>query len=351
MVATQIIAIMFTAVLVGLILIDVVKREPVSETSFFSKEQTDWLRGIAILLVIHSHYFAAVDMNCFSGISRQLLSSIGFLGVGLFVFMSGYATMISYIRKPNYLSHYIPKRLVRLYIPFLIAYTVFVIIMLCYGKKLSTEDFLGIPIMSLPHTINWYLKVQLGLYIVFYFVAKIFKNIRIIILALSLICVAFMIVGAITKIPNFWFESSFLFPLGMIFALNKNKYFNYFCKHQVICSLSSSLVMLLTYILYYLRGGLLFEIVFTFGFVQFFVALCFYFKGRSVILKFLGVLSIDLYLSHIVYSNTIMTYYNADGSLLAYFLFVLFSLLIGVGIHYLTKIIIGFFKKKMIAIK
>lgn len=346
--STQIIALFFCVSIIVLVFFDVIKREKVEKINFFSKEQTDWLRGIAILLVMHSHYFADENLYVFSGVPRQLLSSIGFLGVGLFVFMSGYATMISYNTKPDYLKYYIPKRLLRLYIPFLIAYVVFVIIMLFYGKQLSLNDFLGLPIMSLPRTLNWYLKVQLGLYIAFYLVAKIFKKSRTIIFALFLVCAVFMIVGNITKISNFWFESSYLFPLGMLFAFYRDGIFDVLSKRKMFSFFLSSFVLFITYILYYFLGGLFCEIIFTFGFVQFLTTLCIYFKGESNVLKFLGVLSIDLYLSHIVYSNTIMIYYNVGGSIISYVLFIVCSMGIGLVIHNMSKLIIGAITRKTI---
>lgn len=91
----------------------------IDASTYFSKSQTDWLRGVAIVGIIYSHYLS---------INASWSWQIGFLGifgVAIFLFLSGYSAMFSFVNKPNYLKKYIPKRLVRLYIPFIIVYIIY----------------------------------------------------------------------------------------------------------------------------------------------------------------------------------------------------------------------------------
>ena len=126
---------------------------------------------------MYSHYYTILDLNGkINGVLFQLLSCTGMYGVALFLLMSGYATVISKMNKANYLHRYIPKRLLRLYVPFIIVFIIMAILRMIHGEGLTLKNILLMPLMSLPDTINWYLKVQLALYIVFYLAARFIKN-------------------------------------------------------------------------------------------------------------------------------------------------------------------------------
>ena len=336
--STQIIALFFCVSIIVLVFFDVIKREKVEKNNFFSKEQTNWLRGIAILMVIHSHYFADIGISeNFSGVPLFLVSSIGFLGVGLFIFMSGYATMISYVNKPNYLKRYIPKRIVRLYVPFLLSFIFFLGGMLCFGIYPTLDDWLAIPLMSLPHTLNWYLKIQLILYIVFYLLAVWIKKKPFIIMAMSIVCLIYTIIASSIGIQNYWFESVLLFPVGMAFALYKIRITDFILRKKVLNFVVSLFILAFTFLLYYYRGGVAFEIMFIFSFVLLSVNLCGIIIGTSKVLKWMGSMSLELYLSHIVFANTIMHYGNLFGNIWGYLLFMLGTILLGMGIHIISK--------------
>ena len=108
---------------------------------FFSVEQTNWLRGIAIIMVVLSHYYPLLGMTFSDGII-SFSRNIGTVGVAIFFLLSGYATMISYSKKENYLNHYIPKRLLRLYVPFLIVFVLHYILKCIFqgGKIIKKES-------------------------------------------------------------------------------------------------------------------------------------------------------------------------------------------------------------------
>lgn len=273
-------------------------------STFFSIPQTNWLRSVAILTIMFSHFLPLVGLTYDDGLLSFTLN-FGIIGVAIFFLLSGYSLMISKINKPNYLKGFIKKRLVRLYIPFLIVYLLDVIVMLIMGKTIVLKDILFIPLMSLPGTLNWYLKVQLGLYLVFYILARLLKNNNALVISTFAICIIYMIIGFFTGIAAHWYEGVFAFPFGMLIAQNKERVFYLLSKRYFIVSLASIIVFGCCLLPYFIWGGTLFEILFIFGVLQLIVCLCVKFAGspRIKIFTYLGIISLELYLVHTVINN------------------------------------------------
>lgn len=319
----------------------------VTVESFFSKSQTDWLRGIAIILIMYSHYYAVLNLNGkINGILYQLLSCTGMYGVALFLLMSGYATMISKMNKTNYLQGYIPKRLLRLYVPFIIVFIIMVILRMVHGEGITLKNILLMPLMSLPDTINWYLKVQLALYIVFYLAARFIKKDKWVIIAIFTICFVYMIIGLITHIDAYWYESSYMFPLGMLMAKYKNSVFRFLSLHYPIKIIASFLLAAIFYIPYYFFGGPIPEIIHIWGITQFMVCLCVKMRGTSRILSFFGQCSLELYLSHAIYLGYIRQYFNLQENVLTYLLFMASSVLFAYVVKKISNLFIRYINRK-----
>lgn len=308
----------------------------VTADNYFSMKQTNWLRGLAIIGIAYSHYMVRLDIN------NKYLWQIGFLGVfgvAIFLFLSGYSAMISFNNKPNYLKGYIPKRLTRLYVPFIISFVIYSIVLLLTGYKFTLFNVVDIFILSLPSTLNWYLKVQLALYILFYVYTKFIRKQNILLLVTYLSCFIYMIIGITTGIENFWYESCYMFPLGMTFAIYKEKIFKYLNCKYLIKFITSCLIFVLTYIPVYLFGGVFSEIIFVLGFIQFMLVSCVRFVGDSRLTVFFGVCSLEFYLSHTISPNIIDEFYKGQENLLVFVIFIVLSSLIAIIIKKLSGLI------------
>lgn len=314
----------------------------VSSDSFFAREQTDWLRGISIILIMYSHYYAILDLNGkINGVLFQLLSCTGMYGVALFLLMSGYATMMSKMNKANYLHGYLKKRLLRLYVPFILVFILMAILRVAHGEGLTLKNILLMPLMSLPDTINWYLKVQLALYIVFYLAARFIKNDKWVISTIFIICFVYMIIGVLTHIDAYWYESSYMFPVGMLMAKYKDSVFRLLSLHFPIKVFASFIIAVILYIPYYFWGGPIPEIIHIFGVTQFIICFCARMRGTSKILVFFGQYSLELYLAHGIYLGYIRKYFDLQESILTYALFMVSSVLLAYVVkkasNYLTN--------------
>ena len=126
------------------------------EVVFFSKPHTDAMRGLAAIFVMYSHYYPYLKLD--GGFS--IVYVLGYVGVSIFLFLSGYTSMMSRLNKKEYLKHYWRKRLLRLYVPFLIIYSI-CIIELLIKKTFTISSLVTLPLLSLPGHLNWYLKIQL----------------------------------------------------------------------------------------------------------------------------------------------------------------------------------------------
>lgn len=276
-----------------------------TEQTFLSVNQTNWLRSIAILMIMFSHYYPVLGLTYSDGIISFCMN-FGYMGVAIFFFLSGYSVMISKINKPNYLNGFIKKRLIRLYIPFLIVFVINILILWFTGKEISAEYFIYMPLMSLPNTLNWYLKIQLCLYIVFYVLAKLIRNRNLLIGIVFAVCVVYMCIGYFSGITAFWYETVFAFPLGMFSANHKNTIFRLLSKRYLLTMVISVLVFILCTTPYYFRGGTVFEILFIAGFLQLIICSLVKFGGstNNRLFSGLGIVSLELYFTH----GIILTY-------------------------------------------
>lgn len=180
-----------------------------NQLSICQKEKANALKGIAAVGVMLGHITPL----------EQLFSISGCLFVGLFLFYSGYGLMVSVEREPNYLHGFFHKKLVQIYLPFVIAETVHTILTAVFaGNAVSLKSpesigrFLGIP---LSNAILWYVWEILALYVVFACCHRLVKQkrIRVLIYGLSYILFCFLCVWK--DVGNWWYLSTFAFLVGL----------------------------------------------------------------------------------------------------------------------------------------
>lgn len=294
-----------------------------TENDFLSVKQTNWLKGIAILMIMYSHFYPLMGLTYSDGLFSFVLN-LGYMGVAVFFLLSGYGALISKKNKPDYLKHYLLKRVIRLFLPFLAVFMLEIIIMIIQGEPIQLSYFYRIPIMSLPNTINWYLKIQLALYVVFFLAAKLFKNNNQLIIAVFIICIIYMIVGFLTGITSHWYETIFAFPVGMLLAEYRDALFCQYQKKKVFIVIVSPVIFVACNIPYFLKGGTLFEILFIVGFLVLVLFICLLTYGDSKLLALMGKSSLELYLIHGVINSLFISKISfSECSLVVYILVLL----------------------------
>jgi peptidoglycan/LPS O-acetylase OafA/YrhL len=144
-----------------------------SQPGFFPKSVTDQLKGVAIIFVVFSHigYFLVDDHRFLVP-----LSNYAGVGVDLFLILSGYGLTLSAIERPITRLQFYKKRLLRLFVPILIAIFSFLsldflILNRVYPLPLVLKNLFGFfPSADLYSDINsplWFITMLLFFYVIF----------------------------------------------------------------------------------------------------------------------------------------------------------------------------------------
>ena len=111
-------------------------------SQLMEKRETNWFRGIAVVMVVVSHYaewwswFVPLEGN--AEVFRLALTKLGVYGVDIFFLCSGYA-MVKSLGRERMHGAFIWKRVKNVYIPYLIVVGA---IELLEGGFDSLQDFL-----------------------------------------------------------------------------------------------------------------------------------------------------------------------------------------------------------------
>lgn len=173
-----------------------------------SKNTSMFFRGIAILMVICSHYFEWGAS--FSGSEKLSLfvSSLGDWGVGIFFFMSGYAIYKGYgIRNTDCM--FVIKRLKNTYIPYLLIATFIAV----YGKSLTDLKSL---VRLLTGADYWFVLEILIIYAAFYLAGKLPYRYRVLIMSVFVIDLSLFFL--VRGYQDFWYTATWPFAAGMILS-------------------------------------------------------------------------------------------------------------------------------------
>lgn len=165
--------------------------------TFLSRDFTNTLRGIAILLVIVGHIVTG-------GFHNRYFTPLGAIGVTMFLFLSGYGLTESY--KKNGLHGFWKKKLVRILIPYLIWIPIYH--MAIKWSPLGNGDAAFIPRY-------WFLEYLIICYLVFYLSYRFFPQ-KAVPLMVVVSIISFFVMGRIQS------TQSMSFVLGVIVSQQKD---------------------------------------------------------------------------------------------------------------------------------
>lgn len=174
-----------------------------------SKEDTQLLKGLAILMVMTEHLGQVLHISA--------LNPLGPIGVCLFLFVSGYGLSCSY--EKNGRSRYFSKRVLKVYIPYLVSIALFCVWSICIGNNLTVRTAFDYAILlRLPQGSFWYLQLLFYWYIVFFFLTFLFDNEKALVILLCVTTMAITIYSGFNRLYVWQFAS---FPAGIIVCKHK----------------------------------------------------------------------------------------------------------------------------------
>lgn len=265
-------------------------------------------RGIAILMVIASHYAAAMFVEPVRPALRLFISTWGVYGVDIFFVLSGYGLVKAY-EKNGIDGLFVVKRIINVYIPYLLIIGFFAIL----EKSVTTPTEIFHLLIGYDY---WYIMVQLVLYILFIVSYKIgwFKEIL-----LTIGVVVFCIILNNKGYSAFWFLSNGAFLIG-VYAASLEKRFGEkvgeFIKKSNLAAIAFALTFVFGYI-YSQNGELWAELVRSICFSLFSLFVIVSFPGGGFILPSIGRYSLYMYLLHLrlfwkfIYINEDWPYFKA----------------------------------------
>lgn len=172
-------------------------RKDCIEQKILNFEQTQYLKGIAILIIILCHTIGQAK-------ETVIATPLGGIGVGMFLFMSGYGLQESF--KKNKLSGFWRKKILRIFIP----YTLFISIKSIFLDNFSFSNYL-LDIFFI-HTSYWYIGYLIRWYI-FFWLSSLFNEKY----KLSILSVGSLL--SLCLLPEIEAEQSISFVLGVLVSI------------------------------------------------------------------------------------------------------------------------------------
>lgn len=288
----------------------------------FSKNTSTQLQGLFIIIIAIHHI--SQQMNP-AGL-LEYFHYFGYLAVGAFFFISGFGLMKSIKKYDTYLDSFLQKKIVQIYVPFIIINILTLIISAIYGMTFNGDqllrDVLGIVLIDGS---SWFIITILIFYLFFYIS---FKNnntlksliiITILVLSYMMLCIYFQ-KGAWT------FVSSLSFPLGIYYAYFEKRLNNIIRKNYIKILILSTFLFFSSFIFYILDifkpsiviSVILFSILILIIFLKI--------KPNSQLFNFIGKKSLYIYLIHYKLLVIFSFFAKIDSGLwiIAYILIVIF---------------------------
>ena len=255
-----------------------------------NNKTSKFFRGIAILMVIASHYAGWMYTQPHSEMLRSFASALGVYGVDIFFLLSGYGLVKSYSKKGIDKS-FVVKRIMNSYVPYILIVGTLAII----DKNINNPWALFKLLVGYDY---WFMCVLFVFYIMFIVFYRIGWNKELLLTVSVLIFSCWLYFGP--DFSDFWILSNAAFLIGVYAAtfedrIAKNMKDN--VKKWIIAAISFAAMVLCAF--WYGKAGsfethfcssLFFSILMLF--------LCIMCRGVGVLLPLLGRFSLYAYLLH-----------------------------------------------------
>ena len=338
-------------------------KEHVLNWNLFSKYRTE-LMGIAAICILFFH----MTMNHGNGmfcadiiLGDSIINTILYLvinqlniGVEIFLFVSGIGLYYAYEKKPNFKEYYI-KRIVNVYLTAIIISLFFRSIPFILLNDFNLKSFV-LSVFSLKWILgisleNWYVSFAMIMYLIYpllYKLIKKFEGRKYTKIVIALILVLYM--QLLWYIKNTVFYETYEIGLTRIPIFISGCYAGYLVKNNKKITWEVYLLAIIGVTLKaYFYKGYTYDIQsrlssFFFAFFILLFAICFLNIMPQFILKalkWIGNMSLELYLVHIVFAGICLDYFPEYCNTITYLITVIAAIPISWGISKFRIFIIG----------
>jgi len=339
--------------------VSVCKENDWQEDSLSLSHSKDLLGYFAIMIVVH-HTVQNLIQN--KGIDVGIMSifeNMGVCFVGGFFFFSGYGLIKSYRGKSRYLEGFFQKRILKIIIPFYIVNTFFVIVENLMGLIEKQELPLCIAGIFMANDHMWYLIEIILLYSLFYINFSKSKTEETAFLKMFIQIIAIIVISLLIGHGPFWFQgewwynSTLLFFVGMLIARFEKTVVDFAKSNYTILTVSTAVFFLIFHILTLevinSRGywtefsdiswtesmldkvqALLVQIPMIILFVFLVLLIGLKVKTGNRALRFLGDISLEIYITHRIW---IITFDKIKNPLIYLVLILICAVILGAIFH------------------
>ena len=189
-------------------------------TDYLGVKSTTGLKGFLALCIVFHHLSKWVT----TGTEFSNFSYMGTYIVSVFFFLSGYGLYVQNERKENYLDNFLVKRLSRILTPFIVISSIYLIYRSINGQELTVSFFMNLFKKGSTVIYNgWFVDIIILMYVFFYISFKTFRNRTVAILVNTLLIGGYIILAIKLGYGFWWYNSSFPFALGLIWAKYNKK--------------------------------------------------------------------------------------------------------------------------------
>lgn len=227
------------------------------DEQYLSKDYTQVIKGIFVVIVFLSHVRTYVDFP-YSGDQMviKVLNYLGQLMVALFLFYSGYGIYESIKRKGlKYIQHIPSNRVGKTLFDFAFALSLFYILALYIGKKYSLSHvLLSLTGWTSIGNSNWYMFTIFTLYILTYISFRFTHSKRLLSLCLFTI-LSLGYVYILSQIqPSRFSNTALCYTGGMWYSYFKKDIDSLFHQHQILYYISTFLILFSYFYCYPFKG-------------------------------------------------------------------------------------------------
>lgn len=330
-----------------------------------SLEVSKGLQGFcAVGIILHHASQALLNQKKDIGILMSF-TNIGVLFVGVFFFFSGYGLLKSLHIKEDYLKTFFRKRFPTILVPFYVCNIIFIAAALATGYKVSAIQLLAfLSGFILLNTTMWYVVEIAIFYAAFYIIFHFIKKEAFALSAMGLFIIAFIVLsvfmdhGIFWLQGEWWFNASFLFFIGMIFAEFEENLIGfakkkYFIMLSIALAATVILINLTSYMLrnfsyygtpFYVRFHILaYQLPLIVFCLMTFLLITMKLQFKNFLLKFLGKIALELYLIHYLF---LIVLKGMKSDFLYIILVYVFAILLASVLHKLDQKIIRLLSRK-----
>ncbi|MCR5655294.1 MAG: acyltransferase family protein [Lachnospiraceae bacterium] len=207
---------------------------------FLSRDTSKMLLGFCAVMVVFHHLTQQVGTMDAGLIGFLANFGVGFVGV--FFFFSGFGLYESVQKKEDYLKGFLKKRLPTVLVPFYSAILIFVLTeIVTDGIGRPKDIILWLTGLKLINSQMWYMIEIILLYLLFFVLFRLIKNRSLALFALFMCCVA-MVAGSLLLghgenwfQGEWWYNTTLLFPFGVWFSKHKEGLTEFLKHYYGVC--------------------------------------------------------------------------------------------------------------------